>query len=156
MGVYTSSKGYTELANGLFQKSLVNSINTGKSKLYDFVEVALSDIKDKGYDIFIASNGDEKYLKAIYNYHGLDKYIKNIYSINILNSGSKSELVRHIIVSENIQPRYIIGDRLSDFKAGMENGIETIGCRFYFSKDEELKQADYVIDSLKDLTNLIK
>lgn len=68
--LYTSSKGYTELANGLFQKSLVNSINTGKSKLYDFVEVALSDIKDKGYDIFIASNGDEKYLKAIHNYHG--------------------------------------------------------------------------------------
>nr|WP_082099076.1 HAD hydrolase-like protein [Salinicoccus sediminis] len=75
--LYTSSKGYTELANGLFQKSLVNSINTGKSKLYDFVEVALSDIKDKGYDIFIASNGDEKYLKAIYDYHGLDKYIQH-------------------------------------------------------------------------------
>ncbi len=153
--LHSPTNEYIHMANDLFQKSLINSITSGKSKLYNFAEDALSDIKGKGYDIFIASNGDEEYLKAIYKHHGLYKYIKNVYSINSINNGSKSDLVRHIASVESIEPKFIIGDRFSDFKAGMDNDTKTIGCRFYFSKEDELKHADYVADNLNDLANLI-
>ncbi|WP_281248118.1 hypothetical protein [Lacicoccus alkaliphilus] len=42
-----------------------------------------------------------------------------------------------------------------DFKAGRENGIEVVGCRFYFSKDEELAEADHIITSLSELKRII-
>ncbi|WP_411844213.1 HAD hydrolase-like protein [Salinicoccus sp. HZC-1] len=154
--LHTPTEENSALANNIFQKSLIDSITSGKSKLYDCVEDALSDIKNKGYDIFVASNGDDEYLKAIYDYYGLDKYIKGVYSINMINSGSKSDLVRQIISKENIKPKYMIGDRLSDFMAGIDNDIETIGCRFYFSKKYELKQASYTVNSLAELKKIIK
>lgn len=131
--LHTPTEENSTLANNIFQKSLIDSITSGKGKLYDFVEGALSDIKNKGHDIFVASNGDYEYLKAIYDYYGLDKYIKGVYSINMINSGSKS-----------------------DFIAGIDNDIETIGCRFYFSKKDELKQASYTVDSLAELKKIIK
>lgn len=154
--LHTPTEENLTLANNIFQKPLIDSITSGKSKLYDFVEDALSDIKNKGYDIFVASNGDDEYLKAIYDYYGLDKYIKGVYSINMINSGSKSDLVRQIISKENIEPKYIIGDRLSDSIAGIDNDIETIGCRFYFSKNDELKHASHTVNALAELKKIIK
>lgn len=67
-----------------------------------------------------------------------------------------SDLVRQIISKENIEPKYIIGDRLSDSIAGIDNDIETIGCRFYFSKNDELKHASRTVNALAELKKIIK
>ncbi|MHC0551942.1 HAD hydrolase-like protein [Salinicoccus sp. CNSTN-B1] len=145
-----------KVANQTFQESLVGCIRSGKGKLYDDVEETLESIQNKGYTIFVASNGDVTYLEAIYKYYGLQKYIEKIYSINIVETSSKSDLIRHMIKEEAIVPKYIVGDRLSDFTAGKENNIEVIGCKFNFSKDEELAEANYIVESLKDLNHIIK
>lgn len=119
------------------------------------MEEALENIKIKGYSIYIASNGDKNYLKAISEKYGLQKYIINI-SINEIDTANKSDLVKYIIEKENIKPVYIVGDRLSDFQAGKDNGAKVIGCKFYFSQEEELMKADYVIESLKELKLIIE
>lgn len=143
-------------ANQIFQKSLITCIKSNKGMLYDYVEEVLEYIKSKNYDIFIASNGDVEYLNAIYEKYQLEKYIKNVYSINEIESSSKTTLIKHIIKVENTKPQFVVGDRLSDFLAGKENNIEVIGCKFYFAKEEELLEADYVVNSLKELKNIIK
>lgn len=142
-------------ANEVFQRSLISCIQSGKGMLYESVEEVLEYIKSKQYDIFIASNGDVEYLKAIYEKYHLGQYIKNVHSINEIESSSKVDLIRHIIKEENTNPEFIVGDRMSDFRAGQENDIKVIGCRFYFSKEEELKEANYIIDSLRDLKLII-
>lgn len=142
-------------ANQIFQKSLIYCIQSDKGMLYEDVEEVLEYIKSKKYDIFIASNGDVEYLKAIYEKYHLGQHIKNVYSINEIESSSKVDLIRHIIKEENTNPVFIVGDRMSDFQAGQENDIKVIGCRFYFSKEEELKEANYIIDSLRDLKLII-
>ena len=142
-------------ANEVFQKSLISCIQSGKGRLYEGVGEVLEYIKFKQYDIFIASNGDVEYLNAIYEKYHLEEYIKNIYSINEIESSSKIDLIKHIIKEENTNPEFIVGDRMSDFKAGKENNINVIGCRFYFSQEDELTQANHIVNSLKDLKLII-
>ena len=144
------------LANEIFQNALIECIESGNSRLYDDVEKTLGYIQSMGYTIFIASNGDEKYLSAIYKHHELDQFIENVYSINEVETNDKTNLIKHIIEVEDVEPEYIVGDRLSDFTAGRENGIDVIGCKFHFSKDEELSEADYIVESLSQLESVIK
>lgn len=143
------------MVNNHFQNALISSILSGESSLYKGAEEALKDIKDKGYSIYIASNGDQEYLSTIYETHELQKYVSGVYSINEIDTGNKADLVKHIMEKEEVLPEFIIGDRLSDIMAGKSNNIKAIGCNFYFSKEEELLEANYVVNSLSELKEII-
>ncbi|MEB8704713.1 nucleosidase, partial [Bacillus cereus] len=48
-----------------------------------------------------------------------------------------------------------VGDRLSDINAAKDNGLLAIGCNFDFAQEDELAQADIVIDDLIDLKRIL-
>ena len=48
----------------------------------------------------------------------------------------------------------VVGDRLSDIHAAKDNGLISIGCRFDFAQEEELVQADVIIEDLLELKTL--
>lgn len=149
------SDRHIHMANRWFQNALIYCIGKGKSKMYEGAEDTLGYIKSKGYEIFIASNGDKDYLEALYQNHHMERFVTGVYSINDIETSSKSDLVKHIIQEEQVEPEYIVGDRLPDFIAGKNNDIHVIGCKFYFSKPDELVEADDVIESLVDLKKII-
>lgn len=47
------------------------------------------------------------------------------------------------------------GGRLSDIKAGNDNNLVSIGCNFDFAQENELSQADIVIDNLIELQTIL-
>lgn len=143
-------------ANQIFQDSLIENIKSGIGSLHDDLEETLDYLVSRNFKLYIASNGDIDYLKAIYDTYNLGKYFTDFFSINEVRTSSKSDLVAYIIDKENIQIKYIVGDRLSDFQAAKDNGIKSIGCKFYFSKADELKTSDYVIESLSQLKEIIE
>ena len=143
-------------ANQIFQDSLIEDIKSGIGSLHDELKEALDYLLTRGFKLYIASNGDTDYLKAIYDTYDLGKYFTDFFSINEVTTSSKSDLVAYIIDKENIQIKYIVGDRLSDFQATKDNGVKSIGCKFYFSKIEELDTADHVIESLSQLKEIIE
>lgn len=143
-------------ANQIFQDSLIENIKSGIGSLHDDLEETLDYLVSRNFKLYIVSNGDIDYLKAIYDTYNLGKYFTDFFSINEVRTSSKSDLVAYIIDKENIQVKYIVGDRLSDFQAAKDNGIKSIGCKFYFSKADELKTSDYVIESLSQLKEIIE
>lgn len=48
----------------------------------------------------------------------------------------------------------MVGDRISDIKAAKDNGLTAVGCSFDFAKEEELSQADVVINDLIELRRM--
>jgi phosphoglycolate phosphatase-like HAD superfamily hydrolase len=68
---------------------------------------------------------------------------------------NKADLVRTILKKYNITNAAVVGDRLSDIKAAKDNGLVAIGCNFDFSQEEELAQADIVIDGLIELKTIL-
>nr|WP_254856025.1 HAD hydrolase-like protein [Bacillus anthracis] len=55
----------------------------------------------------------------------------------------------------DIKEAAVVGDRLSDINAAKDNGLIAIGCNFDFAQEDELAQADIVIDDLLELKEIL-
>lgn len=141
-------------SNALFHKQLIQLIKSGKGALYEQVEETLAQLYDK-YHLYIASNGQVEYLKAIVEKYNLERFIENTYSIERIDSGNKSELVQLVKTENEIKHGFVVGDRASDIKAAKDSGLISIGVRFDFSQENELKHAHYVIESLPEIMSIV-
>ncbi|WP_042471773.1 HAD hydrolase-like protein [Bacillus ndiopicus] len=140
-------------SNDIFHKQLIHQINDGQGALYDGVIETLSKLKDE-YSLFIASNGQQEYLHTIVEKYQLARFIQKTYSIELIESGDKSQLI-HLVKEENgIQNGFVVGDRLSDIKGAKDNRLTSISMRFDFAQEDELELADYVVDSFRDILDI--
>jgi adenosylhomocysteine nucleosidase len=144
-----------EQMDAYFLKRLIENIKSGKGALYPHVKEVFSYLKEKNCSIFIASNGLKEYLKAIVTYYQLDQWVTETCSIQQIKSFNKSDLVRSIVQKYDISHAAVVGDRLSDIMAAKDNGLVSIGCNFDFAQEEELSQADIVIDDLIELKEIV-
>lgn len=55
----------------------------------------------------------------------------------------------------DIKEAAVVGDRLSDINAAKDNGLIAIGCNFDFAQEDELAQADIVIEDLLELKGIL-
>lgn len=144
-----------EKTDSYFLERLIENIRGGKGSLYPHVKETFNYLIENNCSIYIASNGLTNYLKAIVNYYSLDSWITEIFSIQQIESLNKSDLVQNIIKKYGITNGVVVGDRLSDINAAKENGLVSIGCNFDFAQEDELSQADMVIDDLIELQTIL-
>ncbi|MCR8848482.1 HAD hydrolase-like protein [Rossellomorea sp. SC111] len=143
-----------EQTDAYFLERLIQNIRKGKGALYPHVQEVFSHLKENGFSIYIASNGLIEYLNTIVDYYGLDQWVSETFSIQHIESLNKSDLVRHIVGKYEMTSGAVVGDRLSDILAAKDNGLLSIGCRFDFAREEELAQADVIIEDLLELNKL--
>ncbi|MEK4511006.1 HAD-IA family hydrolase [Paenibacillus sp. FSL K6-2524] len=151
----THSNEIRQRANEFFHDKLITNINNGNGALYPHVREVFDYLKETGSSIFIASNGQVEYLNAIVNYYNFDVWVTETFSIQQIQTQNKADLVNFILNKYNIEHAAVVGDRLSDIHAAKSNGLMAIGCRFDFSQEDELAQADAIIDDLLELRTLI-
>nr|WP_170295418.1 HAD hydrolase-like protein [Chengkuizengella sediminis] len=144
-----------EQTDAYFLERLVENIKSGKGALYPNVKEVFSYLKENNCSIYIASNGLTAYLKAIVSYYNLDNWVTETFSIQQIESLNKSDLVQNIIKKYGITNGAVVGDRLSDINAAKDNRLVSIGCNFDFAREDELSQADIVIDDLIDLQTIL-
>lgn len=144
-----------EETDAYFLERLIENIRSGKGALYPHVKEILGYLKDHHCSIYIASNGLTDYLKAIVSHYHLANWVIETFSIQQIKSLNKSDLVNHIIKKYDITNGAVVGDRLSDIKAAKDNGLVSIGCNFDFAQEDELSQADIVIDDLMELKTIV-
>ncbi|MEN1988009.1 HAD hydrolase-like protein [Paenibacillus hubeiensis] len=138
-----------------FLERLISNIEAGKGELYPHVEEVFRGLRAQQYSIFIASNGLEKYLKTIVDHYDLTRWITEVFSIERIPSLNKSDLVGSILRKYEIEQGAVVGDRLSDIRAAKDNGLTAIGCSFDFAQEDELAQADIVINDLRELLTVL-
>jgi phosphoglycolate phosphatase-like HAD superfamily hydrolase len=149
------SNEVSEQTDAYFLERLIENIRNGKGALYPNVKEVFSYLKENNCSIYIASNGLSEYLKAIVNYYNLDNWVTETFSIQQIESLNKSDLVRSILEKYDITYAAVVGDRLSDINAAKDNGLISIGCNFDFAQEDELSQADVVIDDLIELKTML-
>ena len=145
-----------EEANEFFHERLIWNIENGNGALYPNVEMLFDQLKNEGHNIYIASNGLTAYLAAIVEFYKLDRWVTETFSIEQISSLNKSDLVESIIHKYGVEDGAVIGDRLSDINSAKANKLTAIGCRFDFAQEEELAQADFIIEDLMEIKNLEK
>jgi phosphoglycolate phosphatase-like HAD superfamily hydrolase len=145
-----------EQMDAYFLERLIENIRSGKGALYPNVIEVFSYLKEHNCSLYIASNGLTEYLKAIVSYYQLDNWVTETFSIQQIESLNKSDLVQSILEKYSIAHAAVVGDRLSDINAAKDNGVVAIGCNFDFARDDELAQADIVIDDLIELKAIVQ
>ncbi|MGP4060639.1 HAD hydrolase-like protein [Halobacillus sp. H74] len=145
-----------EHMNDYFLERLIENIKSGKGALYSNVKKVFSYLRANDCSIYIASNGLTEYLSAIVSHYQLDNWVTETFSIEQIDSLSKTDLVQRIIEKYEITHGVVVGDRLSDIKAAKENGLVAVGCRFDFAREDELSQADKVVDDFSELKQLLQ
>ncbi|MFK9091073.1 HAD-IA family hydrolase [Bacillus salipaludis] len=144
------------MANDFFHDQLIQNILSGNGELYPHVMELFTSLKNENIPIFIASNGLTHYLETIVKHYQLQKWVTEVFSIQEIQSKEKSDLVRMILAKYKIHRGAVVGDRLSDIKAAKSNGLHAIGCRFDFAQEDELSQADFVVDDLMEIKEITK
>lgn len=143
-----------EKSNKVFHTKLIELIKTRKGALYPDVERTLSELS-REHRLFIASNGQVEYLRAIVETYHLDRFIQHTYSIQLIETGHKSDLVQKVKRENQIGEGYVVGDRSSDIFAAKDNGLIAVGVNFDFAQEEELKQADFVVNNFMEILELV-
>lgn len=141
-------------SNKIFQQKLIKLIRAQTGALYEEVEDTLHTLSQQ-YPIFIASNGEIDYLQSIVETYQLDRFIQGTYSIQQVSSGNKSDLVKLVKETNHLVKGYVVGDRSSDINAAKDNSLIPIGVNFDFAQEEELKQADYVVNHFKEILDIV-
>lgn len=144
-----------EQTDAYFLERLIENIRSGKGALYPNVKEVFSYLKESNCSIYIASNGLTEYLQAIVSYYQLDNWVTETFSIQQIETLDKGDLVQTIIKKYNIKEAAVVGDRLSDINAAKDNGLLAIGCNFDFAQEDELAQADFVINDLLELKAIL-
>ena len=140
-----------EQTDAYFLERLIHNIKLGKGALYPNVKETFEYLIANDYSIYIASNGLTAYLQAIVDHYHLDRWVTETFSIQQIDTLNKGDLVRTIIEKYEIKDGAVVGDRLSDINAAKDNGLLAIGCNFDFAQEDELAQADVVINDLIEL-----
>lgn len=150
-----------KLANEVIEKgSSINSmhmlklIKEGKAKLYSGAIEVLEELKKTGYTLVYLSNSKSYYMNAMISSFSLEKYFDMFYCSEMFDYIPKFEILAKV---KNILPQkmLVVGDRSLDIETGIKNNAYTIGCLYGYGKKEELRNANYLINSINDLVKKV-
>ncbi|MCF7926648.1 MAG: HAD hydrolase-like protein [Candidatus Izimaplasma sp.] len=131
----------------------MNELADEYAELYPQAKIVLNTLKQRGYTLVFISNCTNNYMKKHIELFDLDYYFDLLVNAEMYHYSPKEDILKDIIPSYK-KEMIIIGDRHHDITAGKKNNIYTVGCTYGYGKDE-IKEADYTINSLTELLNLL-
>lgn len=147
-----ASEEFKKIAGERMLELEMDGLKKGLGKLYPTTYETLDNLQRNGYRLFVASNGEEDYVKSVVKYTGIEHLFEEVYTAGEYKTVSKIDLVKLILNNHNVTSAWMIGDRFSDIEAGIKNGLTAIGCDYAeFKKIDELADADLVIRRLREL-----
>ena len=117
--------------------------------LYEKTEKVLNFLKEK-HELIILSSCTKKYIENARKIYNLDLYFSKYLVGEDYNYKSKSE----IISINKINNFIMVGDRLSDIKAGFLNNNISIFAKYGYGKESEEDLSDYKIEKISDLLKI--
>ena len=134
-----------------------STIGWSENALYPGVKEVLEELKAKGFILGIASSKPEVFVNRILEHFKIHNYFQVITGSELDGTRShKEEVVQEAmkrlkLTEEDKRLCVLIGDKIHDVEGAHISGIHCIGVSYGFGSDEELQEAEYVIDSLEEL-----
>jgi len=126
------------------------------SREYPYVRETLEQLS--GYKKAVISNKRESLSVELLKKLDLSKYFNLIAGSDTTPEKKPSPVpILHIMGKLETKPyeSIIVGDSSYDIEAGKKAGIKTVAVTYGYRERKYLQDADYMIDSLKDLADLI-
>jgi phosphoglycolate phosphatase len=115
-----------------------------ENEVFDGVAETLSQLKQRGFKLFIATAKPTIYAKQILEHFKLAQYFDVIYGSELTGERTnKGDLIGYILEQEQLDPTecLMVGDREHDIFGARRFGIETIAVEYGYGSPEELDAA---------------
>ena len=125
------------------------------SSLFPGVHRMLQVLMDEGHRLFILSNCRADYIEQQRELFGLDKYFDAYYCSGDFDWRQKFEIfpeIRGKFPGEFI----IVGDRRQDIEIARRHDLRSIGCRYGYGDEDEIRDASVLVDSPREIPRIIQ
>lgn len=142
-------------ASDIIGQTMIEKITSNEAKLYPGSIDTLKYLKNKGYRLVFLSHCSLNYMKTHEKAFHLSNYFDEMYCSEMFDYKlSKKEIVEFLgdKISKN---SLVIGDRQHDFEIAQLDHVSSIGCTYGFGTEDELKEANLLIDQISDLKNFL-
>lgn len=115
-----------------------------ENQVYPAVAETLAALKQRGYQLFVATAKPTIYAKQILQHFGLADYFTEIYGSELTGERTnKADLIAYILEQQQLDPRQcmMIGDREYDILGARHNQIATIAVEYGYGTAQEIQQA---------------
>lgn len=144
----------TKQAAEIVGLGLAEAVENRRAALYDGIEELCKMLKEKGHTLLILSNCTNRYRDAHWKAFDLGRYFSKFYASEAYGGIPKEEIFKTI--REEYPGDYcIIGDRYGDLKVGYVHGFATVACHYGYGTTEELQNADYHVNTVRELAELL-
>ncbi len=129
-----------------------------ENKPYDGVPEMLNAVQNSGKKAVLATSKPEEFANIICKHFGLSQYLFRIVGATMDGAISKkADVVRLALESCKIDAAdaVMVGDRANDVDGAHFNGVPCIGVLYGYGSRTELADADFLVSSPKELTELL-
>lgn len=131
-----------------------------ESELYEGIIDLLQQVTKAGGKLVLATSKPEESARKLLEHFKADAYFEFIAGASFdLKMHRKGDVIRYAMNTANIpkEQAIMIGDRSQDVIGAKENDLPCIGVLYGFGDQEELEHAgaDYIVENMKELTNLL-
>jgi phosphoglycolate phosphatase len=127
-------------------------------QLFPYVEELLINLKEKGYNLFVATSKPTVFANEILKGHNLDVLFTEVVGCNLDNSRSdKTEIIEYIVQKYKLDTdnTVMIGDTKYDIIGAKNHNIKSIGVS-YGHGDFKKHMPDFQVDNCQELEKLIE
>ncbi len=131
-------------------------LTQGHGRTFDGVHETLAVLKARGYSLALLSNASRVYFDSILDSCDLRKYFSKFSYLGEDPARNKAHVLLAWVKGFGGADRIIyVGDRKADIDASHAAGIKAVGVTWGYGNPVELKDSDWIIDSMPDLLNLL-
>jgi len=144
---------YKDKASKMIGEEMLELTSSGRANIYDGSIDTLKVLKNRGHKLIFLSNCKIKYMNTHRKTFGLDDVFDDFYCAEEYPNTPKYEIFNHI------KKKYtgnfiIIGDRFHDMEIAEKHNLKSIACTYGYGTYDEIKNANYKIDSIYDILNI--
>lgn len=121
-----------------------SKIGMYECELYSGIEETLKGLKEKGFDLYVATSKPEVFAIDILKRLGIASNFKEIVGSNLDNTRSKkNELIEAVIENNHLEKEkcIMVGDKMQDIVGAKLANIDSVGVLYGFGDYEEISSA---------------
>lgn len=142
----------------LYREYYKNGKAYKQSKVYEGVFALLTCLKNKGYNLGVATYKRQDYAKELMEYFGFGNYFESVCGADNENRLKKNDILANCMHKLNAKKEttVLIGDSIHDAQAAIDSGIDFIGVTYGFGFKNNLDIAIYnpllIVNNVTEIT----
>ena len=145
----------------LYRECFVGEKKMLENEIYPGIPELLTQLKESGKKLVVATSKPTEYSKIILNHFGLASFFEEIQGSELdLSLVEKEDVIRVVLEKFPDYPKekiIMIGDRRHDIHGAKVNGLKSIGVLYGYGSREELETAgaDQIVEAAEELYPLL-